>query len=157
MDDNPSAMDKVIRPFEAADTDAVVDVWHRAGLAAYTYLPTWQSFTREHAGRVFDEVIRPRCDIWVGLEANTIVAYLAMSDSYIDRLYVDPGRWRNGWGSAFVHLAKSLHPDGLELHTHVENGVARALYEKHGFVAVKYGTSPPPESAPDVEYHWRPG
>lgn len=24
------------------------------------------------------------------------------------------------------------------------------------FVAVRFGTSPPPESAPDVEYHWRP-
>jgi hypothetical protein len=31
------------------------------------------------------------------------------------------------------------------------------LYEGQGFVAVKYGLSPAPESAPDVEYHWRPG
>jgi hypothetical protein len=30
------------------------------------------------------------------------------------------------------------------------------LYERHGFKAVKFGTSPPPESAPNVEYHWRP-
>jgi hypothetical protein len=30
------------------------------------------------------------------------------------------------------------------------------LYEKHGFKAVKFGLSPPPESAPDVEYRWRP-
>ncbi len=30
-----------------------------------------------------------------------------------------------------------------------------AFYEKNGFIAEKYGISPPPESEPDVEYHWR--
>src|SRR5215468_3833881 len=44
----------------------------------------------------------------------------------------------------------------LETQTHQENRPARAFYERHGFVAVKYVISPPPESAPDVEYHWRP-
>jgi hypothetical protein len=44
----------------------------------------------------------------------------------------------------------------LELHTHQENYAARRLYEQHGFRAVKFGLSPPPENAPDVEYHWRP-
>src|SRR5262245_15989954 len=31
-----------IRPFHDADEAEVVGVWHRSGLAAYTYLPTWQ-------------------------------------------------------------------------------------------------------------------
>ena len=50
----------------------------------------------------------------------------------------------------------ALYPDGLELHTHQENVIACAFYEKHGFRAVKFGISPSPESVPDVEYHWRP-
>lgn len=79
-----------------------------------------------------------------------------MRGSYIDRLYIDPDRWRLGWGNRFVAFAKHLSPGGLELHTHVENHGARMLYEKHQFRAVKFGTSPPPESAPDIEYHWRP-
>jgi hypothetical protein len=33
---------------------------------------------------------------------------------------------------------------------------ACAFYERHGFATVRFGTSPPPERAPDVEYHWRP-
>jgi len=76
--------------------------------------------------------------------------------SYIDRMYVDPIEWRKGWGARLVALAKELSPSGLELHTHQENHAARALYEKQGFVAVRFGQSLPPESAPDVEYHWRP-
>jgi ribosomal protein S18 acetylase RimI-like enzyme len=52
--------------------------------------------------------------------------------------------------------ACSLSPQGLELHTHQQNTGARRFYERHGFAAVRFGLSPPPESAPDVEYHWRP-
>jgi ribosomal protein S18 acetylase RimI-like enzyme len=147
---------RLVRPFEATDESAVVAVWHRSGRAAYTFLPTWQTFTVENAQAVFRNVIRPKCDIWVGTLHQTVVAYLAVNGSYIDRIYVDPIEWRKGWGARLVALAKELSPSGLELHTHQENHAARALYEKQGFVAVRFGQSLPPESAPDVEYHWRP-
>ena len=147
---------RIIRPYQEADEAAVAGVWHRAGLAAYTYLPTWQALTLETAEYVFHNVIRPNCAIWVGTLDNQPVAYLAMNGSYIDRLYVDPSEWRKGWGTRFIHLAKQLSPRGLELHTHQENRAARALYEQHGFMVVKFGISPPPESAPSVEYQWRP-
>lgn len=145
-----------IRPFQDADEAEVVGVWHRSGLAAYTYLPTWQAMTIDTAQYVFHNIIRAKCAIWVGTLDEHIVAYLAMDGSYLDRLYVDPSEWRKGWGTRFISLAKRLSPSGLELHTHQENDAARALYERHGFKAVKFGISPPPESAPDVEYHWRP-
>jgi SAM-dependent methyltransferase len=68
-----------------------------------------------------------------------------MDGSYLDRLYVDPREWRKGWGTRLIQLAKELSPGGLELHTHQANRAARALYERHGSVAVKYGLSPPAE------------
>ena len=145
-----------IRPFQDEDQAGTAAVWHRAGIAAYPYLPTWQALTLEQARRVFHDVIRVRCVIWVGTLDNQIVAYLAMNGSYLDRLYVDPSEWHRGWGTRFVELAKTLSPQGIELHTHQENHAARALYEQQGFKAVSFGVSPPPESAPDVEYHWRP-
>ena len=145
-----------IRPFQDQDEAAVIGVWHRSGRAAYRFLPTWQALTPERAGEIFREVIRPRCNIWVGTRHQHVVAFLAMTGSYIDRMFVDPAEWRNGWGTRLVLFAKTLNPSGLELHTHEENRAARQLYEKYGFRAVKFGVSPPPESAPDVEYHWRP-
>jgi ribosomal protein S18 acetylase RimI-like enzyme len=69
---------------------------------------------------------------------------------------VDPRQWHKGWGTQLVNFAKQLSPSGLELHTHQANAAARAFYERHGFQAVTFDISPPPESAPDVEYHWRP-
>jgi putative acetyltransferase len=147
---------QLIRPSRDDDVAAIVGVWHRAGLAAYTYLPTWQALGLEQAQLVFCRDILPRCRMWVGESDGRVVAFLAMRESYIDRLYVDPPEQRKGWGTRLLEHARSLSPRGLELHTHVENLIARALYEKHGFVAVRFGVSPPPESAPDVEYHWRP-
>ena len=145
-----------IRPYLPTDESAVVGVWHRSGRAAYPFLSTWQAFTLEQAHCVFRNVIVPHCDLWVGTRGNQVVAYLGLRQSYIDRLYVDPPEQRKGWGSRLIAFAKVLHPRGLELHTHQQNDAARALYERHGFTAVKFGVSPPPESAPDVEYHWRP-
>jgi GNAT superfamily N-acetyltransferase len=92
----------------------------------------------------------------LGVLDEQIVAFLAMKASYVDRLYVDPSAWRTGWGTQLVHFAKQVSPSGLELHTHQANAAARAFYERHGFQAVKFGISPPPESAPDVEYPGRP-
>ena len=146
-----------IRPYLPADEAAVVSVWHRAGLAAYPFLPTWQALTLEQAQVVFQEVIVAHNDLWVATHGERVVAYLAMRDCYIDRLYVDPPQQRKGWGSRLLEYAKALCPDGLALYTHQENHGARAFYERHGFVAAKFGISPPPESAPDVEYQWRPG
>jgi putative acetyltransferase len=145
-----------IRPYLPEDEAAVVGVWHRSGRAAYTFLPTWRAFTIERARIAFREDILARCDVWVGTEDERVVAYVALRGSYIDRLYVDPLEQRKGWGTRLLAHARALHPQGLELHTHVENHAARAFYERQGFIAVRFGTSPPPESAPDIEYHWRP-
>jgi GNAT superfamily N-acetyltransferase len=79
-----------------------------------------------------------------------------MYRSYIDRLYVLPDVQRSGIGTALIRHAMELCPAGLELHTHQRNMAARSFYETRGFVAVRFGISPPPESEPDIEYHWRP-
>ncbi len=148
---------RTIRPFQEADESATAGVWHRSGLAAYTYLPTWQALTWEKAQWVFANVIKPNNSIWVGTLDDRVVAFMAMNGVWIDRLYVDPIEWRTGWGDRFVKLAKEISPHELRLYTHQENTPARKLYERHGFIAVKFGISPPPESAPDVEYLWQAG
>ena len=147
-------MSNVIRRYKDQDEVAVLNVWFRSGKATYTFLPTWQAFTYEEAMAVFRDRIVAKCEIWVGERDNLVVAYLAMDGSYIDRLYVEPAEQRNGWGKRLIEQAKLLSPGGLQLHTHQENHGARAFYETHGFEVVRLGISPPPESAPDVEYHW---
>ncbi len=140
----------------ASESTEVVKLWHLTKKAAYSYLPLEQSRTLEADSEFFHSVIVPRCDVWVADRENALVGFLAIKGSYIDRLYVSPDAQRIGIGEALLKQAMRLSPAGLELHTHQKNLVARAFYEKHGFFAVKFGVSPPPESEPDVEYHWRP-
>ncbi|HUI25710.1 MAG TPA: GNAT family N-acetyltransferase [Candidatus Kryptonia bacterium] len=138
------------------DFEAVVRVWHASGLAAYTFIELWQQFTLEQARDVFREHVANDCEVWVAETEDGIVGYSALKESYLARLYVSPQHQRRGVGLALLKHAMERKPAGLELHTHQKNFPARAFYEKRGFVAVKFGISPPPENEPDVEYHWRP-
>ena len=94
--------------------------------------------------------------VGAAVEGADLLGFIALRGSYVDRLYVHPDRQRRGVGEALLRRALALSPQGLELHTHVKNVKARAFYEKHGFRAVRFGVSPPPESEPDVEYQLRP-
>jgi len=145
-----------IRPYEPSDEAAVTEMWHETKRRAYPYLATEQSYTPQQSAGFFRESIAPRCDVWLAESETRIVGFLALEGSYLDRLYVHPGAQRAGVGEALLAKAKQLSPERIELHTHQQNVSACAFYEKHGFRATRFGTSGPPESAPDVEYRWRP-
>ena len=81
---------------------------------------------------------------------------LAWREGYVDQLFVEPSDQRTGVGLALLDKAKQLSPQRLELFTHQTNPRARAFYESQGFEATAFGTSPPPESEPDVTYVWEP-
>jgi ribosomal protein S18 acetylase RimI-like enzyme len=83
-------------------------------------------------------------------------AFMAIAGDFIDQLYVAPEHQRRGIGQALLAHARTLSPAGLRLFTFQINANGRAFYEKNGFVIARLGVSPPPESEPDVEYHWRP-
>jgi hypothetical protein len=78
-----------IRLFRDADEAEVVQFWRRAGQAAYPYLPIWQAFTLETARRIFHEVVRACCTIWVGIDGKPIVAFLATKGAPMAKLVLD--------------------------------------------------------------------
>ena len=157
MPDRPRPTAPVVRPMTADDLSAVIRLWHVTKRAAYPYLPLEQTRTLEEDTRFFRNVIVPRSSVWVADDGAGVVGFMALAGSYIDRLYIHPDHQRRGVGAALMRKAMELSPTGLQLHTHVKNTQACAFYEKHGFRAVKYGLSPPPECEPDVEHHWTPG
>jgi len=133
-----------------------VRVWNETKRDTYDFIPQERDRTVDEDRGFFLERILPVCEIWVAAEDARILGFVALRDSYVDRLYVHPAAQRDGVGAALLRQALAISPAGIELHTHVKNTKARAFYEKHGMRAVKFGVSPPPESEPDVEYHWRP-
>jgi ribosomal protein S18 acetylase RimI-like enzyme len=149
-------MDAAIIPARSCDLDALAQVWFRSARAAHPYLPQLQALTAETAQEVFRDHIAPGLELWVAREAGTPVGFVGLQGGLLDRLYVDPPAQRRGWGGRLLNLARARRPEGLRLFTHQQNAAARGFYEQHGFVIVRFGVSPPPESVPDVEYAWSP-
>lgn len=150
----------VVRRFVPGDLGAVVALWHRTTTATYTFIPGEDRRTIEEARAAFSEWILPKCDLHVAECGGCVAGFLATNVGgggrhlYVDRIYVDPAQQRRGVGRALMDVAFDASPGRIRLHTHQENRGARRFYERLGFRAIAFGTSPPPENVPDVMYEW---
>jgi GNAT superfamily N-acetyltransferase len=145
----------LIRDYRDEDFGAVTILWR---VAREKSLPEFQRekghFFFEDQDYFRDHILK-RNRIWVVEVDHRPVAFMAMEKDFIDQLYIHPDYQRRGIGKAFLNFAREQSAEHVWLYTLQNNVNARAFYEKNGFVAEKFGISPPPELAPDVEYHWR--
>ena len=146
--------DRIIRPYKPDDFGPVTLLWRRAREQAFPEFQRTKGHPFEEDRAYFRDVILVNNDIWVVEVNGRAAAFMAIAGDFIDQLYVDPDRQRSGLGKALLEHARALSPDHLWLYTLQINTHGRTFYEKNGFRAVKFGLSPPPESEPDVEYHW---
>ena len=147
-------MQPIIRLYKPEDFDDITRLWFEAEKVAMPKLMERMGHTLEDAREYFSRVVVTENQIWVYERDGVPLGFLAIQGDFIDRLYVDPAYHRQGIGQALLMKARQLLPKHMWLYTHAENKMARAFYEKNGFVAEKFGVSPEPESEPDVEYHW---
>jgi len=144
-----------IRDYRPADFDAVTILWR---IAREKSIPEFQNakghFFFEDQD-YFRNFILKENKVFVVERDQRPIAFMAMKDQFIDQLYVHPDHQKIGVGKVLLEYARKLSPEHVWLYTLQINTNARAFYEKNGFVAEKFGISPPPESEPDVEYHWR--
>lgn len=145
-----------IRRAEAGDLDPLVALWERSRRSAMPELEERIAYSHDENLAHFRDVIMRESRVWAALSGDVPIALLVMNDSLIEQLYVDPSWQRRGVGQALLAQARAESPQGLSLHTHQANHMARAFYEKNGFAPVAFGRSPPPESEPDITYVWRP-
>ena len=149
------SVDYVIREYRDNDFDAVTILWR---ISREKSLPEFQKekghFFYEDRDYFWNRVLEEN-QLWVVEVDNRPIAFMAMNQEFVDQLYIHPDYWRQGIGNALLNLARERSPEHVWLYTLQINVNARAFYEKNGFVAEKFGVSPPPESEPDVEYHWR--
>jgi len=144
-----------IRDYHPEDFDAVTVLWR---ISREKSLPEFQlakgHFFYEDQDYFRNHVLKEN-KLWVVEMDHCPVAFMAMMDEFIDQLYVHPDYQNRGIGKALLDWARQLSPEHVWLYTLQINLNARAFYEKNGFIAENFGISPPPESEPDVEYHWR--
>lgn len=145
-----------IRRLREGEIEAVVRLWRRSREASQPWLEARMGRTADDDLRFFRGTIARENDVWVAVERDAVLGFLAIAGERLGWLYVDPPGQGGGIGTALLDRAKALSPDGLSLFTHQRNAKARAFYERRGFRAAHFGTSPPPESEPDVQYVWDP-
>ena len=145
----------IIREYRSEDFDAVTILWR---ISREKSIPEFQlekgHFFFEDRDYFQKQIIKNN-QIWVVVSQSYPVGFMAMNNDFVDQLYIDPDHQRRGIGRSLLNLARERSPEHVWLYTLQVNASARAFYEKNGFVAEKFGISPPPESEPDVEYHWR--
>jgi GNAT superfamily N-acetyltransferase len=146
----------VLRSYEPADLEPTVRMWHDTKRQAFPYNVVQQEHTIEDDTRFFREVLVREYELWLAATPARILGLLALQGELVGQLFVATSAQRRGIGTLLLHAAMERSPAGLRLYTFQRNAAARAFYEKHGLLAVAFAVSPPPESEPDVEYHWRP-
>ena len=147
--------DFLIRPYRLDDFDAVTILWR---VAREKSLPDFQrskGYFFYQDQDYFRNHVLVENNVWVVEMDHHPTAFMAMKNDFIDQLYIHPDYQRRGIGKALLDFARQRSPEHVWLYTLQVNVNARAFYEKNGFIAEKFGISPPPESEPDVEYHWR--
>jgi ribosomal protein S18 acetylase RimI-like enzyme len=102
------------------------------------------------------DVLMVTQEVWVADSAGRIVAVMALSDGWIDQLYVDAAWTGRGIGSALVQHAKEGSAGCLDLWTFVSNAGAQRFYERHGFREVARTEGDNEEGEPDIRYRWCP-
>ena len=143
-----------VRRFVEADLDFLVRRWHETNLASYPYCAEHQRHSLDDAFAFFRSRVLVQCEVWVAEAPGELLGLIALRTPWIDQFAVFPGHQRRGVGTALLRKAQERSPQELRLYTFRRNEQARVFYERHGFVPVAFGTSPVPESEPDVEYRW---
>lgn len=93
--------------------------------------------------------------IWGAFDNDALIGHVALQPGWIDHLYVDPDRYRQGVGHGLVAIAQRQQDD-LQLWTFQANAAARRLYERCGFVVEETTDgSRNEEGLPDLRYRWR--
>lgn len=144
-----------LRRADVSDADAVADVWLRSFAAS---LPTVRpAHTDDEVRAWIHSVVIGQLEAWVATAEDAVVGIMALDDTDIDQLYLDP-QWRGqGIGDLLVAHAKSRRPSGLGLWTFQVNTPAGRFYERHGFIEVaRTDGAGNEEREPDVRLEWNP-
>lgn len=144
----------LIRRATASDAAEVAEIYLAARAAGLREV-AWAHGPDEVRNWVADWLV-PNTAVWLADPGDGIAGYAALSPGWVEQLYLRPGRWRRGIGSALMRHAQALHPDGLQLWCFQINHRARAFYLSHGFREQSRTDGDNEEREPDMLFAWTP-
>lgn len=126
-----------VRAYTDGDLEPVLDVWYRASLVAHPFLSD-EFLVRER--REIAERWLPMADTVVAERsgddgAPRVVGFLALVDTTVGAIFVDPDEQGRGVGRELMDDARARRPF-LELDVFEENSIGRGFYAAYGFEVV---------------------
>src|SRR5262245_10044600 len=96
----------------------------------------------EEQRQYFLQSVLSQNEVRLAVSGRQLMGFVAASRESIAQLYVRIGCQRVGVGTRLLNWAKQQSTGSLWLYTFARNTVARAFYERNGFVAIEHGFEP---------------
>ncbi len=145
----------LLRPATPDDAVAVADANLASRHAASRAGAMPPSIHEDHEAYPWVAGLLEHDEVWVAEVEGRVVAYLRMTPTWLDDLYVVPDHAGRGIGSMLLDLAKARRPAGFSLWVFEMNTPARAFYLRHGLVEREHTDgSTNEERSPDLRMSW---
>ena len=119
----------MIRKYQPADCEDVLNVWSRASALAHPFLS--QEFLALERHNI-PNVYLPNAETWVWQADGHVVGFISLLGSEVGAIFVDPKLHQSGIGRALINLAQNLRGE-LEVEVFERNLPGRAFYARLGF------------------------
>lgn len=123
----------MIRAFQPADTDAVINIWFAASSLAHPFLsPEFM----EQEKKNIRELYLPNTETWIYEKEQQAIGFLSMMGNEVGAIFLYPAYHGQGIGKALMDWVAQKHPT-LEVEVFKENTIGRAFYDRYGFRVLK--------------------
>lgn len=119
----------MIRKYKTEDTDALIAIWNNAEALAHPFL---SDDVRSQVRKDMRNMYLPNAETWVLEDDGTPVGFIAMIDTEIGGLFLDPSQHGKGMGRQMVDHVVSLKGP-LTVEVFKDNKIGLPFYERYGF------------------------
>ncbi|BCS97561.1 acetyltransferase [Desulfoluna limicola] len=126
----------MIRSFDPADMDRVLEIWLEASIKAHDFVAGefWESKVPE-----MQEVYLPASETYVVEDEGAIKGFVSLYEDSLAAIFVSPGAQGEGLGRQLMAKAKEVR-QSLTLTVYKENKNSTGFYERCGFKIVEEKT-----------------
>ena len=121
----------LIRKAEPNDFKEIIEIWKSENIQAHNFIPP--EYWEENYIAVKNAL--PQAEIYVSVYESKIIAFIGLTDNYIEGIFVTGKYQHKGIGRALLNKIKGIK-EYLTLKVYQQNVNAIEFYKKNNFVII---------------------